>query len=328
MLLAVVLLATGLAGCSDSRDELVIYSGRTKNLIHPLLEQFSEETGIDIAVRYGDSADLALLLDQEGDRSEADVFISQSPGAVGFLSEAGRLGQLPSEVVSLVPAGDASGDGTWVGLSGRVRTLVYNTELVDPDTLPDSVLDMTAPEYAGRVGVAPTNGSFQDFITVMRTELGEDETEAWLSDMADADQPTYSNNTAIVEAVGRGEVPMGLVNHYYAFRARDEDPDLPVENHYYPDGDLGSTLLVTATSVVQGADKADEAQQLVEYMLAADAQLYFSNETFEYPLAAGATPNEVLPPFDQINKTRVDMGELGGELEATREMISQSGLDG
>lgn len=323
-----MLLATGLAGCSSDRDELVIYSGRTKNLIHPLLEQFSEETGTDIAVRYGDSADLALLLDQEGDRSEADVFISQSPGAVGFLSDAGRLGELPDDVVSLVPEGDAARDGTWVGLSGRARTLVYNTDQVDPDTLPDSVLDMTDPEYAGRVGVAPTNGSFQDFITVMRAQLGEDETAAWLSDMAEADQPTYSNNTAIVEAVGRGEVPMGLVNHYYAFRAKAEDPDLPVENHYFPDGDLGSTLLVTATSVVKGADKADDAQQLVEFMLSEQAQLYFSNETFEYPLAAGATPNEALPPFDEINKTRVDMGQLGGELEATREMISQSGLDG
>lgn len=327
VVVAATLLVTGLAGCSSSGDELVIYSGRTKNLIHPLLEQFSEETGIDIAVRYGDSADLALLLEQEGDRSEADVFISQSPGAVGFLSDASRLGELPAEVVSLVPEGDAASDGTWVGLSGRVRTLVYNPDLVDPDTLPDSVLDLTGSEYAREVGVAPTNGSFQDFVTVMRTELGEDETAAWLSDMADADQPTYSNNTAIVEAVGRGEVPMGLVNHYYAFRARDEDPDLPVENHYFPDGDLGSTLLVTATSVVEGTDRPDEAQQLVEFLLSADAQLYFSDETFEYPLAAGAVPNDALPPFDEINKTRVDMGELGGELEATREMISQSGLD-
>jgi iron(III) transport system substrate-binding protein len=326
--LVVVLLGTMSAGCGDDgQDELVIYSGRTRNLIHPLLEQFSEETGIDIAVRYDDSAALALLLAEEGNRSEADVFISQSPGAVGFLSEAAMLGALPEEATSLVPEGDAASDGTWVGLSGRVRTLVYNTDLVDPADLPDSVMDLTDPEFAGQVGVAPTNGSFQDFVTVMRTEVGEEETEAWLSDMADAEQPDYSDNTSIVEAVGRGEVPMGLVNHYYAFKARDEDPDLPVENHYFGGGDYGSTLLVTAASVVEGSDRSDEARQLVEFLLGPEAQAYFSDETFEFPLASGAEPNEALPSFDEIDATRVDLSDLGGELEATSEMINQSGLD-
>jgi iron(III) transport system substrate-binding protein len=177
------------------------------------------------------------------------------------------------------------------------------------------------------VGVAPTNGSFQDFVTVMRTQLGEDEAAAWLEGMAEADQPTFNDNTAIVEAVGRGEVPLGLVNHYYAFKARDQDPDLPVENHYFTDGDLGSTLLVTAASIVNGADHSDEARQLVEFLLSADAQSYFSDETFEFPLAASSEPNEALPSFDEVNATRVDLGELGGELEATSEAISQSGLD-
>lgn len=322
------LTTTAMSGCGDDeKDELVIYSGRTRNLIHPLLEQFSEETGIDIAVRYGDSAELALMLAEEGDRSDADVFISQSPGAVGFLSDAGRLGTLPDEVTSLVPEGDASPDGTWVGLSGRVRTLVYNTDLVDEETLPDSVTELTGPDFAGDVGVAPTNGSFQDFVTVMRTQAGEDEAAEWLEGMAESGQPTFNDNTAIVEAVGRGEVPLGLVNHYYAFKARDQDPDLPVENHYFSDGDFGSTLLVTAASIIDGADKSDDARQLVEFLLSADAQRYFSDETFEFPLAAGAETNEALPSFEDVNATRVDLGELGGELEATSEAISQSGLD-
>lgn len=327
-LLAALLVATGLAGCGDDNSgELVIYSGRTQNLIRPLLEQFSEDTGIPIAVRWGDSADLALLLSQDGGAGGADVFISQSPGAVGFLAEQGTLGQLPEDVTSLVPEGDAAEDGSWVGLSGRVRTLVYNTDMVDPSELPDSVLAMSEPEYAGRVAVAPTNGSFQDFVTVMRTQVGESETEAWLTAMADAGQPTYPNNTAIVEAVGRGEVPMGLVNHYYAFKARDDDPDLPVENYYFPDGDYGSTLLVTAASVIEGTNMSEEAQQFVEYMLSEDAQSFFSQETFEFPLVEGVEPHEALPPFEDINKTRVDLGTLGGELRSTSEMISNSGLE-
>jgi iron(III) transport system substrate-binding protein len=327
--LAVALGVVGpaLAACSSGgEDRLVVYSGRTSNLIGPLLEDFSEQSGIAIDVRYDESANLALLIDEEGDRTPADVFISQSPGAVGYLDAAGRLAALDEGLIANVPEGDAAADGGWVGLSGRVRTLVYNPELVDGADLPESVLELTAPEYAGRVALAPTNGSFQDFVTVLRDQLGDEEAATWLDGMAAGDPPTFDNNTAIVEAVGRGEVPMGLVNHYYAFRARAENPDLPVENHYFPDGDLGSTLLVTAASEIADTDMPEEATRLIEFLLSPEAQRYFSEETFEYPLADGADVNGALPPFDEISKTRVDLDELGGGLEATTAMIDESGL--
>jgi iron(III) transport system substrate-binding protein len=318
---------SGLAGCGGSSDQLVVYSGRTGDLITPLLEQFAEETGVDIDVDYQDSADLALLLDEEGDSTQADVFISQSPGAIGFLDEQGRLAQLPEDILGMVPEGDAAENGSWVGLSGRVRTLVYNTDEVDPATLPESVLDLAGDEYAGQVAVAPSNASFLDFVTVLRQRVGEQETEAFLTALADGGAPTYADNHAIVEAVGRGEVPMGLVNHYYAFRALDEDPDLPVENYYFPEGDYGSTLLVTAASIVEGSDQAEDARRLVEFLLSTEAQEYFSQETFEYPLASGVEPDSTLPPFEEISATRVDMSELGGGLEATTELIDASGLN-
>jgi iron(III) transport system substrate-binding protein len=324
---AVVAGGPALAACSSGGDDrLVVYSGRTSNLIGPLLEDFSDESGVSIDVRYDESANLALLIDEEGDRTPADVFISQSPGAVGYLDSAGRLAPLDDGLIAAVPEGDAAADAGWVGLSGRVRTLVYNPELVDDADLPDSVLELTAPEYAGQVALAPTNGSFQDFVTVLRDQLGDEEAAAWLDGMAAGDPPTFDNNTAIVEAVGRGEVPMGLVNHYYAFRAKAENPDLPVENHYFPDGDLGSTLLVTAASEIAETDMPGEATELIEFLLSPEAQRYFSEETFEYPLADGADVNRALPPFEEISKTRVDLDELGGGLEATTAMIDESGL--
>lgn len=324
---AVVVALLPACGGNGDDETLVIYSGRNRELIRPLLDQFAEDSGISIDVRYDDSANLALLLDEEGERSDADVFISQSPGAVGFLDEQGRLAELPASLVERVPEGDTAGDATWVGLSGRVRTLVYNTEEVDPQALPASVLDLVEPEFAGQVGLAPTNGSFQDFVTVLRAHLGEDEARAWLEGMAAGDPPTYDNNLAIVQAVGRGEIPMGLVNHYYAFVARSEDPDLPVENHFFAEGDYGSTLLVTAASILEGSDQRDAAEQFVEFLLANDAQRYFTEETFEYPLATGTEPNSALPAFDDIHATRVDLSDLGTGLEATTEMIDASGLN-
>lgn len=326
--LAVTSIAAGCSNGGGDDDRLYILSGRTKNLIGPLLDQFAEETGTKIDVRYGDSADLALRTNGEGDRTKADVFISQSPGAVGFLDSKDLLGTLPDDVVAMVAEGDAAADGSWVGLSGRVRTLVYNTDMVDPADLPDSVLDLADPQYDGKVAVAPTNGSFQDFVTVLREHAGEEEAGDFLKALADGGAPTFENNTAIVEAVGRGEVPMGLVNHYYVFVAKDQDPDLPVENHFFPEGDYGSTLLVTAASIIKGTDRSEDAEKFVEFLLSEEAQKYFAEQTFEYPLAAGAEPNPVLPEFDDLPVTRVDLGELGGGLEATAELIETSGLHG
>lgn len=323
------LLALGLlaSSCSTDSERLTVYSGRTQDLISPLLQQFSEDTGIKIDVRYGDSADLALLIDTEGEQTDTDVFISQNPGAVGFLDAQQRLTQLDDDELALVDEQFRSDTGDWVGLSGRVRVLVYNTDLVDESELPDSVLDLTGEEFRGRVAVAPTNGSFQDFVTAMRVELGEDVAAEWLDGMAANDARPYSNNTAIVEAVTRGEIEMGLVNHYYLERALAEDPDLPGANHFFAEGDMGSLLITTAASIVEGTDRRDEARALVDYLLSEAAQEFFSNETFEYPLARGVQPNEALPPLDSIPTTSIDLDALGGGLARTAEIIQDSGLD-
>lgn len=326
MLVVLVLLGAAAPACSTGEDRLTIYSGRTKSLIDPLLRDFSEETGIAIDVRYGDSADLALLIDEEGERSEVDVFISQSPGAVGFLQEQDRLAQLDAGLLDLVDDQFQGQNGHWVGLSGRVRVLVHNTDLVEDAELPSSVLEVTEPEYRGRVAVAPTNGSFQDFVTAMRIELGDEVAAAWLEGLVDNDAPTYSNNTAIVEAVSRGEVPMGLVNHYYLERTQAEDPDVPAANHFFPEGDLGSLLITTATAIIEGAEQREDALELIRFLLSEDAQRYFAEETFEYPLAQGVEPAPSVPALSEINTTTIDLDRLGGGLARTAELIQDSGL--
>ena len=329
------LVAVVLAGCllalpacgGGSSERVVIYSGRTENLIGPLLERFAEETGIDVDVRYGDSADLALLISQEGDRSPADVFLSQSPGAIGFLGERSRLARLPESVLSKVDRDVESADGLWVGLSGRVRVLVYNTELLGRAELPDSVLDLTAPAWRGRVALAPTNGSFQDFVTGLRLSIGDDAALAWLRGMRENDSPTYANNTAIVQAVARGEVPAGLVNHYYNYRQKDEEPGSPTENHGFPATDIGSLLIVTGIGVLSSADHPEQGARLVEFLLSAESQRFFADETFEYPLAAGVEPAEGVPPPASFGAHRIELDRFGDNLERTKRLIEQSGLE-
>jgi len=325
-LLAALAAVAALPACGGDDDELTIYSGRDLELIGPILERFAEETGIDIGVRDGTTADLALQIDTEGDRSPADVFLSQSPRAAASLDEAGRLQPLPDDLLDVVPEDDRADDGTWVGLSGRVRTLVYNTDAVDEADLPSSVLDLTDPAYAGRLGVAPPNASFQDFVTGLRGSLGDDGALEWLEGIAANDPVTYPNNVSILDAVNRGEIDLGLINHYYWFEAARDDPDQPSALHFFADGDLGSMLLVTAASVVDTTDQREEAERLVAFLLSEEAQRYFAEETLEYPLAAGVAPVEGLFPLDEIVSVRVDLADLGS-LDRSIELIEQAGLE-
>lgn len=327
--LLVALLAAGLTACGTGGERITVYSGRNAELIGPLLERFARRTGISVDVRYGESADLALLLGEEGERSPADVFISQSPGAMGYVDGRRLLRRLPDRILDRVPERFRAADGHWVGLSGRVRVLVYNRDRLTVSELPASVLDLADPRWRGRVGIAPTNASFQDFVTALRTLIGEDRTRDWLEGLRANDVRTYANNVAIVEAVGRGEVDLGLVNHYYNERAKAEDPGVRSENHLFPAGDPGTLILVTAAGVLRTSRNPAAAERLVGFLLSRGAQEFFAAETFEYPLAAGVDPAVTdLPPLERIAAPRVDLSSLGDELARTRRLIQRAGLEG
>lgn len=321
----VATLAALTVGCSSGSGELVVYAGRGEDLVGPLLEQFAEDTGVPIAVRYGDSADLALLLAEEGDATDVDVVYMQTPGAVSFLGARDLLATLDEDTLSLVDERFRSENDRWVGITGRQRVLVYDQDAVPEADLPDSVFDLTDERYRGRVALAPTNGSFQDFVSAMRLVEGDDVTRAWLEDMVANDARVYPNNNAIVEAVGRGEVEMGLVNHYYNERFLAEDPSLPSRNHLFTGGDIGALVITSAAGVVAGTDQPEWASRFIEYLLSESAQDYFRDETFEYPLASGREADPALPSLADQELPQVDIDQLG-DLDTTVRMIQDSGL--
>ena len=322
-----LLAAVAAAGCGGDREALTIYTGRTESLVAPLLERFSEENDVAIDVRYGDTNDLALLIGTEGDRSPADVYWGQSPGATAYLGGKGLLAPLPSATLEKVEPGFEDRDGQWVGTSGRERTLVYNSDEVEEADLPDSVFDLTDPRFRGRVGLAPSNGSFQDFITAMRTLEGEEAAEAWLKGMAANDVTTYANNNAIVDAVDRGEIDMGLVNHYYNHRFLAEDPGAATRNHQFADGDLGNLVIPSSVSILASSAHTEEAQRFVDFLLAEEAQTYFANETYEYPLADGVPPAEGVPPLSSLRPPAGERADELGDIETTGKLIQQAGLN-
>jgi iron(III) transport system substrate-binding protein len=307
-----------------SGETLTVYSGRSEDLIAPILQQFTAETGVQVDVRYGNTAEMAAVILEEGDNSPADVYIAQDAGALGALAQENRLLPLSSDILARVPAAFRSDDGLWVGLSGRARVLVYNTELLDETELPASILDLASPAWAGRVGWAPTNGSFQAHVTALRLLLGEDATRAWLEAMVANGSVTYENNTAVVQAVIDGEVEVGLVNHYYLYGFLVDNPDVPAANYFFPGGDPGALVNVAGVGVVSTSDQPGLAQRLILYLLGNTAQEYFAAETFEYPLVEGIAPSVELLPLSEIDVPALDLSDLS-DLQATLDLLSESG---
>lgn len=302
---------------------VTVYSGRGEDLVGPLLELFEEETGIDTEVRYGDSAEMLLLIQEEGDNSPADVYYSQGAGFLGELSATGSLLTLPDELLEQVPPALRSPNDDWVGLSGRARTVVYNTDELTEDDVPDSILEFAEPEWAGRVGYAPTNASFQDFVTALRALEGEDAARAWLEGLV-ANAVPYENNTAIVEAVAAGEVSVGLVNHYYLYRFLAEDPDYPAANKFYDAADPGSLVNIAGAGVLSTTGEEAGALALIEFLLSPTAQAYFATETFEIPVTDEVDVDPGLPTLESVNLPEFDLNQLL-DLQGTVDLLIEVG---
>ncbi len=323
-LLAALLLLSACAEGAAQSGPLVIYSGRSEDLVAPLIERFESETGLDVEVRYGDSTELAATLLAEGSATDADVFFAQDPASLGAASD--LLADLPTETLESVPARFADRSGKWVGTSGRVRVLVYDTQAIDADSLPASIDDLTGPEWRGVLGIAPINGSFLAFVGAMILERGEDATLQWLRSIADNDPVDYPKNSPIVAAADAGEITAGLVNHYYLFRLRAEGEGNRAENHFFDPGDVGGLIMPAGVGIVEGSDRRSAADQFVEFLLADSSQQYFASETFEYPLVPGVDPDPALPPIDQVVGPDIDLSDLANVLDRATDLVTEAGL--
>jgi iron(III) transport system substrate-binding protein len=247
---------------------LVVYSGRNEELVGPIIERFEEESGLDVEVRYGDTAELAATILEEGTNSPADVFLSQDAGALGAVADRGLLNPLSGEVLERVDERFRDPDGRWVGVSGRARVVAYNTDALGEEDLPDSILDFTDPEWNGRLGWAPTNGSFQAFVTALRLIGGEEAAREWLEGIQANNPREYENNVAVLQGVASGEIEAGFVNHYYLLQLQEEEGgDVPARNYYLRNGDPGALVNVAGVGILGTSDNAPAAGELLNFLL-------------------------------------------------------------
>jgi iron(III) transport system substrate-binding protein len=332
--LFVPLMVALLAGCAsftassqaEDAGRLVIYSGRSESLVAPVIEQFSQASGVKVDVRYGNTAELAATLLEEGKNSPADIFYAQDPGGLGAVAMAGLLAELPEELLNKVDNRFRSADGLWVGISGRVRVVVYNTQRLQPQDLPPDLFGFTDPRWKGKIGWAPTNASFQAMVTAMRQMWGEEKTRAWLTGIL-ANQPVvYDGNTAIVAAVGSGEIEVGFVNHYYLYRfLKEQGESFPARNHFLNNGGPDSLVLVSGIGRLASGKNEENALKFINFLLSPVAQQYFAGQTFEYPLVAGVQMQAGLTPLENMNAANITVDQLA-DLEGTLNLLRDTGV--
>lgn len=308
---------------AEAAGPVTVYSGRNESLVQPIFDRFTEQTGIEVKVRYGGTAELAATLLEEGTHTPADLFFSQDAAALGALSREGLLRPLAPAVLERVSPRYASPQGDWVGLSGRARTVVYNTETMAPEGLPTTLEEIGEARYRGRFGLAPANASFQAHMAAYRAIHGAEKLDELLTALAANEPQIYPKNTPIVEAAADGEIDFGLVNHYYLWRLKSERPDAPATNAFLAGGGASNFLNLAGAGLLSDSEGG---RRLMDFLVSDEAQSYFAEGTYEYPLAFGVEASVELPALEGLESAQVDFGAVSEELVPTLEAIRTSGL--
>ena len=325
--------AAALAACGESqvvtverlpppeRQTVTVYSGRSESLVAPILARFSEISGVDVRIKYAGTPALAATLLEEGSNSPADLFYAQDPGGLGAVEP--LFAPLPQNILERTPEWARHADGRWTGVTGRARTVVYNNRKFTEADLPDDMLGFHDSAWKGRIGWAPTNGSFQAMVTGMRAVWGEDRTAEWLRGIKANEPIEFPKNTPQVAAAAAGEIDVGFVNHYYLHRFMSEQGESFNARNYHPrGGGPGALIMVSGAGVLASAANPEPAHALIRFLLSDVGQSYFVSNTFEYPMAPGVMTHPGVKPLDTINRPDITPAQLT-DLEGTQALLRQ-----
>lgn len=317
-------LATPLAHAAD-KVELTLYNGQHKEVGDELAKAFEAKTGIHVKVRKGSSNQLASQVVEEGDRSPADVIYTEESPPLNKLGEQGLLAKIDDATLNVLPKDYVAGNGTWMGVTARVRVVAYNPKLIDEKDLPKTVLDFAQPQWQGKVGFVPTSGAFQEQAVAIIKLHGMDAAEEWLTGLR-AFGKVYSNNMVALKAVENGEVASVLVNNYYWFALQREKGQLDSKLHYFTGGDVGGLVTVSSAAALKSSKHPKEAQQLLAYMASEEGQRVITQTSAEYPLHKGMASDRGLKPFSELEPPKITPADLGNAEEAL-ELEREVGLN-
>ena len=329
LVLTLLLVVSG-GAVAHAADTLTVYSGRAERLIKPVLDLFQQKTGISIRMLTSGSTELLNRLQAEGNRTPADVFITNEAGTLERARELRLLRPLNvNEVERTIPPAFRASDNSWIGLSGRIWVIVYNTSLVDPDNL-NSLLDVADPKWKGKLAI-PTAGNeyLQAGVSVISAAKGEEAAEIFLKGIKDnAGNFVFGKNRQIVDAVAKGKVALGIVNHYYIYRHLKKHPKAPIAlllTDQGPDG-MGTIMNAAGVGIIAHTAHLPEATRLVQFLVSQTGQKMFAELNKEYPLYSAVETDSSLPPRKSFRVAEVPLARLADLREPTMTLIERVGL--
>lgn len=300
--------------------DLTLYLGRGEGGLYENVLQAIRQRNpkLNLEIRRGATAALAntLIAEAQAGVKRADLFWAVDTGSIGLITDAGLAKPLPADISSQLK--DGFQYPSWTPVTGRVRTLPYNTERLSADKIPDSIMALADSDLS--IGWAPAYASFQSFVTAMRILEGEKATANWLRGV-NRHATKYAGELGVVMAVERGEVDLGFANHYYTLRLKAGKPDANVDLAFTR-GDAG--CLVNASGILSLTD-GELPFNFMRYLLSAEVQAYLSSEAYEIPLVNGVKAPQGLPPMASLTPPELDLRKLA-DLRPTLGLMREVGV--
>lgn len=320
-----VVVAVAVSGCGSSKPAAItVYSGQYGPTTALLAADFEKQTGIKVTVVSGQDADLATKIIADGANSPADVFYAKNPPPLNSLDSLVLFSPVDTATLTAVPKDDRPTDGSWVGVSGRLSAIVYNTDKVSRSQLPQTLDTFKSAVWKGKFGYAPTEGDFHPLVTALVLSTSESGALSWLRSIK-ANGKSYADDEALVAAVNRGDVELGLVDHYYWYRLREELGAAKMHSKlaYFPEGESGDIVAISGAGVLASSKHQKEAQQFLAYLVSEPAQtIIATSHLYEYPLAAGVKTKQLDRPLGYQAMTMEDFGDGLNELD----LMGQAGV--
>ncbi|MDR3522009.1 MAG: iron ABC transporter substrate-binding protein [Acidocella sp.] len=307
---------------------LTLYSAQHEQVVDMLTSAFTKETGIKVQVHTGEGPDIAAQILQEGTDSPADVFFTENSPELNLLDEKGLLAPVNPATLAIIPAKYNAADGDWLGVLARENVLDFNPSMISETALPASLMDLAKPEWAGKIGIAPSDADFLPLVSAVIETKGKPAALAWLQGLK-ANAKIYQDDESVVAAVARGDVAVGIVNNYYWARLEtDLGPQkIHSEIYHFKHGDIGGLINISGAAVLKSSKNQLAAQKFLAFLVSHEAQVALgqSNVDFEYPLAAGVAPNKLLAPFNTLQPPAISAAKLGDDRDAGL-LLQQAGL--
>ncbi len=326
VVLALLLAVAGCGGSADSRS-ILLYNGQHPQVTTELVAAFEKQTRIKVEVRTNDGIVLADQLLQEGSSSPADVYLTENSPELEDLEEHGLLAKLDPATLAQVPSRYESASGEWAGMALRISALAYDPSLIPAARLPKSLLELAEPGWKGKVALAPTDSDFVPLVGAVIATYGKQAAVNWLSGLK-RNGSLYQSDESVVAAVNKGDVAVGIINHYYWYRLRLEVGASGMHSslYFFPNHNVGSLENISGAAVLKTSKHPQEAQEFVKFLLSPTAQEILAHGyDFEYPLRPGIKPNPQITPLTKIAPAELSPTVLGNDQQASQ-LIQESGL--